>query len=69
MDFYVLSDKLVDIKQIRIKWILLVWLFRFSNISVVKEHLLQINYSLSITFEFQTMKMNENEMKVEGFNL
>ena len=39
-------------------WIFLVWLFSFSYFSVVKEHFLQINFSESISSDFQTN--NEN---------
>ena len=39
---------------LRITWIFLVWVFSFSNFSVVKEHFLQTNFSASISSDFQT---------------
>ena len=43
-------------------WIFLVWVFSFSNLSVVKEHFLQMNFSAPISFDFQT---NNESVRVQ----
>ena len=48
----------VELATLWITWYFLVWVFSFSNLSVVKEHFLQLNFSLFISFNFQTTKEN-----------